>query len=69
MYIGGTDERALHHCISEVLDNSSTSISPGYGKRIEVTSTSTAPFPSATRPRHPGRHRHPVYKIPASRWC
>ncbi|HEX4140749.1 MAG TPA: hypothetical protein VHY09_10410, partial [Candidatus Methylacidiphilales bacterium] len=22
MYIGGTDERALHHCISEVLDNS-----------------------------------------------
>ncbi|MBC8001852.1 MAG: DNA gyrase subunit B, partial [Opitutaceae bacterium] len=22
MYIGGTDERALHHCVSEVLDNS-----------------------------------------------
>ena len=21
MYIGGTDERALHHCVSEVLDN------------------------------------------------
>ena len=25
MYIGGTDERALHHCISEVLDNSGRS--------------------------------------------
>ena len=22
MYIGGTDERALHHCVTEVLDNS-----------------------------------------------
>src|SRR5271156_1279022 len=36
MYIGGTDERALHHCISEVLDNSIDEHLAGYGKRIEV---------------------------------
>src|SRR5271170_3297071 len=37
MYIGGTDERALHHCISEVLDNSIDEHLAGYGKRVEVT--------------------------------
>src|SRR5258708_15170639 len=37
MYIGGTDERALHHCISEVLDNSIDEHLAGYGKRIEVS--------------------------------
>ncbi|HEX4139761.1 MAG TPA: DNA gyrase subunit B, partial [Candidatus Methylacidiphilales bacterium] len=37
MYIGGTDERALHHCISEVLDNSLDEHLAGYGKKVEVT--------------------------------
>ena len=36
MYIGGTDERALHHCISEVLDNSIDEHLAGYGKKIAV---------------------------------
>ncbi|MBT2185791.1 DNA topoisomerase IV subunit B [Sphingobium nicotianae] len=37
MYIGGTDERALHHLGSEVLDNSMDEAVAGYATRIEVT--------------------------------
>src|ERR1700689_278180 len=37
MYIGGTDERALHHLFAEVLDNSMDEAIAGHGKLIEVS--------------------------------
>ncbi len=37
MYIGGTDERALHHLAAEVLDNAMDEAVAGYANRIEVT--------------------------------
>ena len=36
MYIGGTDERALHHLAAEVLDNSMDEAVAGHATRIEV---------------------------------
>ena len=37
MYVGGTDERALHHLAAEVLDNAMDEAVAGHANRIEVT--------------------------------
>lgn len=37
MYIGGTDERAMHHLAAEVLDNAMDEAVAGHANRIEVT--------------------------------
>ena len=37
MYIGGIDERALHHLAAEVLDNAMDEAVAGHATRIEVT--------------------------------
>src|SRR5690349_22734871 len=37
MYIGGTDERALHHLAAEVIDNAMDEAVAGFASRIEVT--------------------------------
>jgi topoisomerase-4 subunit B len=37
MYIGGTDERALHHLAAEVIDNAMDEAVAGFATRIEVT--------------------------------
>jgi topoisomerase-4 subunit B len=37
MYIGGTDDRALHHLVGEILDNSMDEAVAGHATRIEIT--------------------------------
>lgn len=37
MYIGGTDERAMHHLVSEILDNAMDEAVAGHASRIEMT--------------------------------
>ena len=36
MYIGGTDERAMHHLVAEILDNSMDEAVAGHANWIEI---------------------------------
>jgi topoisomerase-4 subunit B len=64
MYIGGTDERALHHLFAEVLDNSMDEAVAGHAKMIEVTLDAEGVLtvrddgrgiPVDPHPKHPGK--------------
>jgi hypothetical protein len=64
MYIGGTDERALHHLFAEVLDNSMDEAVAGFAKTIEVKLDADGylsvrddgrGMPVDEHPKHPGK--------------
>src|SRR5206468_2477256 len=64
MYIGGTDERALHHCVSEVLDNSVDEHLAGYCDRIDVAIHVDGSLSIRDNGRGIPVDLHPQYKIP-----
>ena len=64
MYIGGTDERALHHLAAEVIDNCMDEAVAGHASRIEITlepgnrltvSDNGRGIPVDPHPKYPGK--------------
>jgi len=64
MYIGGTDERALHHCVTEVLDNSVDEYLAGFCTRIDLTIHVDGSISIRDNGRGIPVDMHPEYKIP-----
>ena len=64
MYIGGTDERALHHCVTEVLDNSVDEYLAGKCDRIDVTIHMDGSISIRDNGRGIPVDMHPKYKKP-----
>jgi DNA gyrase subunit B len=65
MYIGDPDERGLHHCVFEVLDNSIDEHLAGYCSRVEVTVHVDGSVSIRDNGRGIPVDMHPKFKIPA----
>ncbi|MEQ8604253.1 MAG: DNA topoisomerase IV subunit B [Marivibrio sp.] len=61
MYIGGTDERAFHHLVAEILDNAMDEAVAGHASRIELTLSEDGSVTVADNGRGIPTDPHPKY--------
>jgi topoisomerase-4 subunit B len=62
MYIGGTDDRALHHLAAEILDNSMDEAVAGHADRIEMSLDANGTLSISDNGRGIPIDPHPKYK-------
>jgi len=62
MYVGGTDERALHHLFAEVLDNAMDEAVAGHADRIDIALNADGSVAVADNGRGIPIDPHPKYK-------
>jgi topoisomerase-4 subunit B len=62
MYMGGTDEKALHHLAAEVLDNSMDEAVAGHASRIEMSLNADGSLTVRDNGRGIPIDKHPKYK-------
>ena len=62
MYIGGTDERALHHLAAEVLDNAMDEAVAGHASRIEIELAADGALTVRDNGRGVPVDKHPKFK-------
>ncbi len=65
MYIGDTNERGLHHCVFEVVDNSIDEALAGYASQVTVSIHLDGSCSIEDNGRGIPVDMHPVYNIPA----
>ncbi|MDX1922230.1 MAG: DNA topoisomerase IV subunit B [Alphaproteobacteria bacterium] len=61
MYIGGTDEKALHHLVAEVLDNAMDEAVAGFANRIEMDLAADGTLSISDNGRGIPIDKHPKY--------
>ncbi len=61
MYIGGTDEKALHHLVAEVLDNAMDEAVAGFANRIEMDLAADGTLSISDNGRGIPVDKHPKY--------
>ena len=66
MYIGGTDVNAMHHLISEVLDNSMDEVVSGYADKVNINLLNESTIEIFDNGRGIPVDKHPKFKIPAA---
>ena len=65
MYIGGTDVTAMHHLVSEVLDNSMDEVVSGHADKVNINLLNESLIEIFDNGRGIPVDKHPKFKIPA----